>query len=112
MRLLIFIGVLCNDPVSDFYLVKANSESYLLNKTETDSWGVSYNKGTNVVKGNYFEQDQKNPFKFSVIKRKVALVPASSVIYILDDAQIENSTLMLDDNMYQTLIKCDFVRDR
>jgi hypothetical protein len=30
----------------------------------------------------------------------------------LDDAQIENSTLMLDDNMYQTLIKCDFVRDR
>jgi hypothetical protein len=109
-------AVLCNDPVSDFYLVKANSESYLLNKTETDSWGVSYNKGTNVVKGNYFEQDQKNPFKLSVIKRKVALVPTSSVIYILDDAQIEKSTLMLDDNMYQTLLKCaelcDFVRDR
>jgi hypothetical protein len=38
MRLLIFIGVLYNDPVSDFYLVKANSESYLLNKTETDSF--------------------------------------------------------------------------
>ena len=55
-------AVLCNDPVSDFYLVKANSESYLLNKTETDSWGVSYNKGTHVVKGNYFEQYQKNPF--------------------------------------------------
>jgi hypothetical protein len=30
--------------------MKANSESYLLNKTETDSWGVSYNEGTNVVK--------------------------------------------------------------
>ena len=42
--------------------MKANSESYLLNKTETDSWGVSYNKGTHVVKGNYFEQYQKNPF--------------------------------------------------
>jgi hypothetical protein len=66
--------------------MKANSESYLLNKTETDSWGVSYNKGTNAVKEKYFEQDQKNPFTFSVIKRKVALVPASSVIYILDDA--------------------------
>jgi hypothetical protein len=52
----------------------------------------------------------------SVIKRKVDLVPTSSVIYILDDGQIEKSTLMLDDNMYQTLLKCaelcDFVRDR
>lgn len=86
-------AVLCNDPVSGFYPVKANSESHLLNKTETYCWDVSYNKRTNVVKGNYFEQDQKNPFKFSVIKRKVALVPASSVIYILYDAQIEKSTL-------------------
>jgi hypothetical protein len=36
-----------------------------------------------------------------------APLPRSApAINILDDAQIEKSTLMLDDNMYQILIKC------
>ncbi|CAC5383741.1 unnamed protein product [Mytilus coruscus] len=47
-------AVLCDDDEFDYYLLKAQTESYQLQSRETDSWGVSYQPGTTVIKGNLF----------------------------------------------------------
>ncbi|CAG2206431.1 unnamed protein product [Mytilus edulis] len=39
-------AVLCDDDDFDYYLLKAQTETYQLTSRETDSWGVSYQPGT------------------------------------------------------------------
>ncbi|CAC5387052.1 unnamed protein product [Mytilus coruscus] len=74
-------AVLCDDDEFDYYLLKAQTESFQLQSRETDSWGVSYQPGTNVIKGNYSMQAE-NPLHFKMIKRKYGLVPSNSCLYI------------------------------
>ena len=55
-------AVICDDESYDYYLVKALTESYELDNRETDSWDITYESGTKVIKGHYFKQDE-NPLR-------------------------------------------------
>jgi hypothetical protein len=44
-----------------------------------------------MIEGNYFQSIDGDPLKFSLIRRKLALIPAASVVFICDDDDIENS---------------------
>jgi hypothetical protein len=112
-------AVLCEDTQYDFYLVKANSESFTLNHDKTDSWSVRFNSNSNVIEGNYFQSIDGDPLKFSLIRRKLALIPAASVVFICDEDDIENSSsdgllVKLFDSTRQSIIDCikmcDYVR--
>ena len=112
-------AVLCEDTQYDFYLVKANSESFTLNHDKTDSWGVRFNSNSNVIEGNYFQSIDGDPLKFSLIRRKLALIPTASVVFICDDDDIETSSsdgllVKLFDSTRQSIIDCikmcDYVR--
>jgi hypothetical protein len=45
-----------------------------------------------VIEGNYFQSIDGDALKFSLIRRKLALIPAASVVFICDDDDIENSS--------------------
>jgi hypothetical protein len=45
-----------------------------------------------IRKGNYFQSIDGDPLKFALIRRKLALIPAASVVFICDDDDIENSS--------------------
>jgi hypothetical protein len=38
-------AVLCDDDGHDFYLLKATSESIILQENESDEWGASFSRG-------------------------------------------------------------------
>jgi hypothetical protein len=57
-------AVLCEDTQYDFYLVKANSESFTLNHDKTDNWGVRFNSNSNVIEGNYFQSIDGDPLVY------------------------------------------------
>ena len=108
-------AVLCEDTQYDFYLVKANSESFTLNHDKTDR----FNSNSNVIEGNYFQSIDGDPLKFSLIRRKLPLIPAASVVFICDDDDIENCSsdellVKLFDSTRQSIIDCikmcDYVR--
>lgn len=80
---------------------------------------VRFNSNSNVIEGNYFQSIDGDPLKFSLIRRKLALIPAASVVFICDDDDIENSSsdgllVKLFDSTRQSIIDCikmcDYVR--
>jgi hypothetical protein len=44
-------AVLCDDDGHDFYLLKATSESIILQENESDEWGASFSRGSSVIRG-------------------------------------------------------------
>ncbi|CAG2208510.1 unnamed protein product [Mytilus edulis] len=98
-------AVLCDDDDFDYYLLKAQTETYQLTSRETDSWGVSYQPGTKVIKGNYFMQGE-NPLHFKMIKRKYGLVPSNSCLYICTDVCVRNGEVKLSEDIHQNILKC------
>lgn len=102
------IAVLCNDPNSDYYLVRANTSSIHLDTATTDSWGTTYSAGAAVIKGNYFQQSQVNPLQFTLIRNKLALVPSLSVLYICADISLKNAAvhLTLPEDVHMSIMKC------
>jgi len=43
-------AVLCDDDGHDFYLLKATSESNILQENESDEWGASFSRGSSVIR--------------------------------------------------------------
>ena len=60
---------------TDYYLVCADSPSYTLEKETTDDWGITWQCGTSVIKGFYFEHLKENPLKNKMIKKAHDTVP-------------------------------------
>jgi len=67
---------------TDYYLVCADSPSYTLGKETTDYWGITWQCGTSVIKGFYYEHLKENPLK--MIKKHMALVPSMAVVGIVE----------------------------
>ena len=51
-------AVLCDDDGHDFYLLKATSESIILQENESDEWGASFSRGSSVIKGDVFCKEE------------------------------------------------------
>jgi len=64
--------------------VCADSPSYTLEKETTDDWGITWQCGTSVIKGFYYEHLKENPLKNKMIKKHMTLVPSMSVVYIVE----------------------------
>jgi len=64
--------------------VCADSTSNTLEKETTDGWGITWQCGTSVIKGFYYEHLKENPLKNKIIKKHMALVPSMSVVYIVE----------------------------
>ena len=77
-------AVFCQDNDYEYYLVCADSPSYTLEKETTDNWGITWQCGTSVIKGFYYEHLKENPLKNKMIKKHMALVPSMSVVYIVE----------------------------
>jgi hypothetical protein len=46
-------AVLCDDKGHDFYLLKATSESIILQENESAEWGMSFSRGSSVIRRMY-----------------------------------------------------------
>ena len=69
---------------TDYYLVCADSFSYTLGKETTDDGGITWQCGTSVIKGFYYEHFKETPLKIKMIKTHLTLVPSMSVVYIVE----------------------------
>jgi hypothetical protein len=58
-----------------------------------------------VIEGNYFQSIDGDALKFSLIRRKLALIPAASVVFICDDVFFTNTNIFFSKTIY--FIKSD-----
>ena len=92
-------AVLCHDdPDYEYYLVRAESSSQTLEHDETDPWGTTGSAGTSVIKGKYFKKSPNLPLTNTLLKNYPAIVPALSVIYILELGSTSKATLNLPEH--------------
>ena len=46
-------AIFCDDDGHDFYLLKATSESIILQENESAEWGMSFSRGSSVIRRMY-----------------------------------------------------------
>jgi len=51
-------------------------------------------RGTEVFSELYYDRDQTNPFKYKLVTRKTAIVPAVSVVYICSEMNANNDIVL------------------
>lgn len=83
------IAVLADDPESEYFLLKVTKPPYTIRKPSNDSWGASYLAGSRVIGGLYYDCVSGSQLSYSLIKRKQAIVPAKSVVYICSELNSE-----------------------
>ncbi|CAC5371794.1 unnamed protein product [Mytilus coruscus] len=76
---------------AEFYLLRASSCPEKLRTSEVDDWGVSFRKNTKIIRGQYFKSDlNRSKLSYKLIRRKKAIVPEASVIYISPQLRVNS----------------------
>ena len=75
--------------------MQASGCAETLSTDATDYWGAYYTAGTHVVRGLYFDRIDNHGLKYKLIKRKSAIVPAKSILYICSDVIVSNGTFQM-----------------
>ena len=64
--------------------MKVSKVPFQLERVENDDWGNTFPVGTNVVRGYYYNRRKQNPFKYELVRRRVAIVYSVAIRYITD----------------------------
>lgn len=87
-------AVKADDKFLDYYLLKVTSLREVLNTTSKDDWGIEYPAGFEIIKGLYYNRVKSNPLAYKLIPRKLAFVPAQSLIYICAELETRNRVIL------------------
>jgi hypothetical protein len=68
------VAVLADDDEYDYYLMNVSKVPFQLEHVENDDWGNTFPVGANVVRGYYYNRRKQNPFKYELVRRRVAIV--------------------------------------
>ena len=90
----------------EFYMFKCSSKETLVCR-EVDAWGASYEEGTFVLKGLYFEKINATTYK--LICRRRAIAPPHSLLYICTDAQFDQPMLFISEEEVQNIVECVYL---
>lgn len=77
------VVVYTDDPGESFYLLKAKAKATTLDKPDSDAWGSTFERGTEVVPGFYYQKCPDDDNAYTLIPRMLALVPIQSVMYVV-----------------------------
>ena len=94
-----------DDPDYDYYLVRADSKTYVLENDETDAWGTTWNAGTSFISGKYYQKSPKLPLKNTLLNQHTALAPALSVIYILEVSSKPHTKLTISEDDHLQILE-------
>ena len=78
------VAVLADDDEYDYYLMKVSKVPFQLERVENDDWGNTFPVEANVVRGYYYNRRKQNPFKYELVRRRVAIVYSLAIRYITD----------------------------
>ena len=101
------VAVKAEDENFDYYLLKVTSCPEILKSTEEDSWGVTYPSGFHVFRGYYYDKLNRNPLTYKLVTRKIAIVPALSLVYICADVVPTNKITLSEDTHLDILAILD-----
>ena len=85
------LAVFTDDDEFDYYLMKSIGEVEILKNDFTDDWGISFPKGSSVVRGYYYDIVHKRNHLYKAIPKKTAMNYSVSVKYILTESEISKS---------------------
>ncbi|CAC5375357.1 unnamed protein product [Mytilus coruscus] len=85
------LALYTDEENAEFYSLRASSCPEKLRTSEVDDWGVSLKKNTKIIRGQYFKSDLNgSELSYKLIRRKKAIVPEASVIYISPQLRVNS----------------------
>lgn len=66
-------GRTSDDDEYDYHLMKVSKVPFQLERVENDDWGNTFLVGANVVRGYNYNRRKQNPFKYELVRRRVAI---------------------------------------
>ena len=98
------IAVKADDDRFPYYLLKAASCVYETKDEVKDSWQATYSRGSQVIRGHYFDPINNNNLQLKLLNRLPAIVPAKSLIYILSEVVEENRKLNIPESLHRRIL--------
>ena len=78
------VAVLADDHEYEYFLLKVSALPEKIKSVQRDDWGNSFPAGANIVRGFYYIRNSKNPLKYELVKKRVAIVYSVAIRYICD----------------------------
>jgi hypothetical protein len=78
------VAVLVDDDEYYYYLMKVSKVPFQLERVVNEDWGNTFPVRDNVVRGYYYNRRKQNPFKYELVRRRVAMVYSVAIRYITD----------------------------
>ena len=75
------VAVLADDPEYEYYLLKVTDEPQMAKRETCDAWGCTFQPGSVVVKGYYYDRVSSKPFLYTLVQSKIAICHAAVVYW-------------------------------
>lgn len=98
------IAVLADDPDYEYYIMKVNQKSRVLERERCDVWGGRFPAGAAVVEGFFYDRSTNNTLLYKLIPNKPAIVYTMSVRYICIEIT-PNKTVTIPEQLHLDIIK-------
>ena len=59
--------------------MKCTDEPHVVNRDVSDDWGCTFTRGSEILKGFYYDRMNNSPYKYKQIKRKKVIVHVVAV---------------------------------
>lgn len=62
--------------------MKVTDEPHVVNRDISDDWGCTFTRGSEILKGFYYNRINNSPYKYKLIKRRKAIVHVVAVKFV------------------------------
>lgn len=91
------IAVVADDAENEYFILEAKFTSYTTKKDVQDVWGARFPCGMEVIRGLYYDKMSDDLLSYRKIKRKPAIIPATSLSYIMSDITADDNITISED---------------
>ena len=76
------VAVYGDDPEYQFYIMKVTDEPHVVNRDLSDGCGCTFTRGSDILKGFYYDRMNNSPYKYKIIKLRIAIVHVVAVQFV------------------------------
>ncbi len=101
------IAVYTDDAADSYYLLKCTEARHTTISEQTDNWGNTFQAGTDVFTGLYFDKQGlsvKLKYMYKLLKHRYAIVPFAAVRYVCIGMDDDSGKLKLTDEIHHEIM--------
>lgn len=105
----VVVAVYTDDNDSEYYLLQVVASPFILSSFSTDQWGNSFDAGTDVLRGYYY--DKVDDQRYKLLSGRIAIVPTLSIRYIVSAVGCYKKSITILDETHINIMESIDIHD-